>query len=65
MAQGLQQYEPAFQVLGIDFYVGTGTPTLTAPKGSLYIKTDAATTTDRLFINTDGSTTWAYFTSSA
>lgn len=39
---------------------GTGDPTFTAPKGSLYIKIDATTTTTRLWINTTGSTTWTF-----
>lgn len=46
---------------------GTGNPSgsVSAPKGSLYIKTDATTATTRLWINTDGGTTWAYLTASA
>jgi hypothetical protein len=48
-------------------YSGTATPSgsVSAPKGSLYIDTDATSTTTRLYINTDGGTTWATFTSSA
>lgn len=46
-------------------YYGTGDPSFTAAKGSLYIKTDATTTTTRFWINTNGSTTWAAFTSSS
>ena len=37
---------------------GTGAPTHTATKGSLYIRTDGGTN-ELLYINTDGSTTWA------
>jgi len=37
---------------------GSGVPTLSAPKGSLYIRTDGTTTNDRAYINTDGATTW-------
>jgi hypothetical protein len=45
---------------------GTGAPTgLSAAKGTLYINTTATTTTTRLYINTDGATTWANFTASA
>jgi hypothetical protein len=43
----------------------TAAPAVSAPKGSLYIKTDATTTTTRLWINTNGTTGWAYFTASA
>ncbi|MFH1731829.1 MAG: hypothetical protein ABIF82_09290 [Planctomycetota bacterium] len=44
---------------------GSGVPTFAAAKGSLYVNYDADATTNRLYINTDGSTTWAYFTASA
>ncbi len=56
---------PTFQAAGIDLIVGSGAPTMTAPKGTLYINTTATTATTRLYINTDGGTTWAYFTASA
>lgn len=49
--------------LGI--FSGTGAPSLSAGKGSLYTNTTASTTTTRLYVNTDGGTTWASFTSSA
>ena len=50
---------------GIRIQEGNGDPTHVSPKGTLYIKLDATTTTTRLWINTDGGITWAYFTSSA
>ncbi len=50
---------------GARVYSGTGNPSLSAAKGSIYMKTDATTTTDRLWINTDGSTTWTFFTTGA
>lgn len=56
---------PTFQTAGIDLIVGSGAPTMKAPKGSLYINVVATTTTTRLYINTDGGTTWAYITTSA
>lgn len=49
----------------VGLYVGSGAPTVSAPKGSLYVNTTATTTTTRLYINTDGATTWANFTASA
>jgi hypothetical protein len=49
--------------LGI--YAGTGDPTFSAGKGSLYTKTNATTTTTRLWVNTDGASAWAFFTASA
>jgi len=37
---------------------GSGVPTLSSPKGSLYLRTDGSGINDRAYINTDGSTTW-------
>lgn len=68
-------YADDFRVRGLAIHPETGTvaPKLicgttspggavTAPKGSLYIDTDASSTTTRIYINTDGGTTWANFT---
>lgn len=44
---------------------GTGTPTCAAPKGSLYINTTASAISTRLYVNTDGGTTWTAFTTAA
>jgi len=44
---------------------GSGAPTLSAAKGSLYLRTDGTTTNDRAYINTDGSTTWTAITTAA
>ncbi len=49
--------------LGVFF--GTGDPSMTVAKGSIYMKTDAGSTTTRLFIATDAAGTWAHFTASA
>lgn len=50
----------------IGVYIGSTVPTgITAAKGSLFINAGATTTTTRLYINTDGGTTWASFTASA
>lgn len=45
--------------------VGTGAPTFTAPKASLYLRLDGSTTNDRAYINTTGSTTWTAITTAA
>jgi len=50
---------------GAWIFSGTGNPTVAAPQGSLYLRTDATTTTSRLWINTNGSTGWTFFTSNA
>ena len=39
-------------------FFGSGAPTLSAAKGSLYLRSDGTTTNDRMYVNTDGSTTW-------
>jgi len=49
--------------LGI--FVGSGAPTVSAAKGSLYLRTDGSSTTNRAYINTDGATTWTAITTAA
>lgn len=44
---------------------GTGAPTFTAPKGSLFINLTGSSTITRLYVNTTGSTTWTPFTAGA
>lgn len=39
-------------------FFGSGTPALSAAQGSLYMRTDGTTTNDRVYVNTDGATTW-------
>jgi len=39
-------------------FFGSGVPTLAAATGSLYLRSDGATATSRLYVNTNGSTTW-------
>lgn len=45
-------------VTGFGIYAGTGAPTVSAAKGSLYLRRDGTGTNDRAYINTDGGTTW-------
>lgn len=49
----------------VGIYVGSGAPTITAPKGSIYTNTTGSSTSTRLYVNTDGATTWANVTTSA
>lgn len=49
--------------LGI--YFGSGIPTISAPQGSLYLRTDGSSTSTRAYINTNGSTTWTAITTVA
>lgn len=39
-------------------YFGSGVPTVSGTKGSLYLRSDGSTTNNRMYINTDGGTTW-------
>ena len=46
-------------------FFGSGTPTLSAAKGSLYLRSDGTGVADRMYVNTDGSTTWTAVTTVA
>ena len=46
-------------------FYGSGAPTLSAAKGSLYLRSDGSTTTSRAYINTNGTTTWTAITTVA
>ena len=37
---------------------GSGAPSLSAAKGSLYLRSDGSGINDRAYINTNGTTTW-------
>ena len=50
-------------VFGI--YFGSAAPTVSAAKGSLYLRRDGTTTNNRAYINTDGGTTWTAITTVA
>lgn len=39
-------------------FIGSGAPTITAPQGSLYLRSDGSSISTRLYVNTTGSTTW-------
>lgn len=43
---------------GFGVYFGSGAPTVSASKGSLYLRSDGTGTNDRMYVNTDGGTTW-------
>jgi hypothetical protein len=46
-------------------FFGSGAPTLSAAKGSLYLRSDGSATNNRAYINTDGATTWTALTTAA
>lgn len=58
-----------FGSLGVGLFTGTGAPTFSAMNGSLYVDSNATTTTTRLYINKSGAgtagTTWTNFTAAA
>jgi hypothetical protein len=44
---------------------GSGVPSSSQPKGSLYIRLDGSSSSDRMYINTNGSTGWTNLTTAA
>ena len=46
-------------------YYGSGAPTISASKGSFYLRSDGTTTTSRAYINMNGGTTWTALTTVA
>lgn len=43
---------------GFGVYYGSGAPSVSAAKGSLYLRSDGSGVNDRMYVNTDGGTTW-------
>ena len=39
-------------------YRGSGPPTISAPQGSWYLRTDGSTTSNRMYVNSNGTTGW-------
>lgn len=50
---------------GPNLYVGSGVPTLSVPKGSLYLRSDGTSTSTRAYIATDAAGTWTAITTAA
>lgn len=51
---------PAVKI-GVDLagiYYGSGAPSVSAPKGSWYMRADGTSTITRFYINTNGATSW-------
>ena len=46
----------------VGLYWGSGAPSVAAGQGSIYIRTDGSATNNRMYINTNGSTTWTAVT---
>jgi len=50
---------------GLGIFFGSGAPSISAAKGSLYMRTDGSATNDRMYVNTDAATTWTALTTAA
>lgn len=46
-------------------YYGSGAPSFSAPKGSIYQRSDGSSTSTRAYINSDGATTWVAVTTAS
>ncbi len=65
MSIDLKNSDPGLSLLGVGVTSGTGAPTESASKGTLYIRLDGSSVSTRMYINTDGATTWTSFTTAA
>lgn len=50
---------------GLGLYYGSGAPTVTAAKGSLYIRTDGSSAATRMYINSTGAAVWVACTTAS
>ncbi len=50
---------------GFGIYFGSNAPTVSAAQGSIYIRTNGTGVGDRMYINTNGATTWTAVTTVA
>lgn len=53
-----------FGTTSIGLYFGSGAPTISATKGSLYTRTDGSSTSTRLYVN-NGTTNWVAVTTAS
>ena len=58
VAGGTQAFSVGSSSPTFGIYYGSGAPTISAGKGSLYLRTDGSGVNDRMYVNTDDSTTW-------
>jgi hypothetical protein len=50
---------------GFGIWSGSGAPTVSAGQGSLYLRSDGSSTSTRMYVNQNGSTTWTAVTTAA
>lgn len=65
MSIDLKNSDPGLSLLGVGFQSGAGAPTHTATKGTLYVNLTGSSGSTRMYVNTDGATTWTSFTTAA
>lgn len=46
-------------------YCGSGVPSISAAQGSLYLRSDGSSSSTRLYVNSDGGTTWVNVTTAS
>lgn len=54
-----------FSLASLGLFAGTGVPTITAATSALYLRNDAVSSTTRVYINTNGGSTWVGLTATA
>jgi hypothetical protein len=64
-AGGVVSFGLAKTATSPDICFGSGAPTLSAAEGSLYLRTDGSSSSTRLYVNSDGSTTWVAITTAS
>lgn len=60
-----RNYDPGMSGVGTGIRAGAGAPTESAPKGTIYVNLTGSSTATRMYVNTDGATTWTSFTTAA
>ncbi len=50
---------------GFCVYFGTGTPTISAAQGSIYLNNAGSSSSTRIYVNSTGSTTWVAVTTAS
>ena len=55
----------ATSTAGFGIYLGSGAPTVSAAKGSLYLRSDGSSSSTRIYVNSDGATTWVAVTTAS
>lgn len=65
MAIDSRNYDPAMAANGVGIRAGAGAPTESAPKGTIYVNHTGSSTSTRMYVNTDGASTWTAFTTAA